>query len=204
MPINPTQHPVLDSIQQRWSPYRFDSKPVEDAKILRCMEAARWAASSYNDQPWSWMVARRQDTEAFEKMVGCLLEANQAWAKNAGVLMISVIRTAFRSNGKPNRVALHDLGQAAAHMALQATEMGLQVHQMAGVNLSAARLVYKIPEGHQPETAIALGYADASEPTDELGHELKKREQGPRTRLSLGEQFFEGAWSDRAGFIPTT
>ena len=121
--------PLLPAISQLWSPYRFDPRPVESDKLIRCLDAARWAASSYNDQPWHFIVARREDSAAFQTALGCLLEANQAWAHNAGVLMLTVIRTTFRRGGKPNRVALHDLGAAATSLALQATGEGLQVHQ---------------------------------------------------------------------------
>ncbi len=198
MSVNPVEHSVTTPIANRWSPYRFDPRPVEDDKILGCLEAARWAASSFNDQPWSWMIARRQDKQAFDTMVGCLMDANQPWASKAGVLLISVIRTTFRRNDQPNRVALHDLGQAAAHLALQATELGLQVHQMAGVNLSLARETYQIPEGHQPETAIAIGYPDLTDPVDEAGKEMQKRELGSRTRFSIAQQVFAGSWGDSA------
>jgi len=200
--INPTEHPVLDAISHRWSPYRFERRIVEDDKILRCLEAARWAASSFNDQPWSWIVARRQDEEQFERMLGCLLEANRRWARNAGVLMLTVIRSRFATNNKPNRVALHDLGQAASHLALQATELGLQVHQMAGVNLSLVRQEYGIPDGHEPQTAIAIGYPDTSQPADDLAIELHRRESGARTRIALGEQVFSKKWGSQADFVP--
>ncbi len=202
MAVNPTDHPVLDVVRNRWSPYRFDSRPVEDEKLVQCLEAGRWAASSFNDQPWSWIVARRQDADQFDRMLGCLLEANQGWAGKAGVLILTVIRTTFAYNKKPNRVALHDLGQAAAQLSLQAAELGLQVHQMAGVNLSLVRQEYSVPDGHEPQTAIAIGYPDESEPADELARELHKREQGPRQRLPLGEQVFRGKWGDRAEFVP--
>ncbi len=201
MKVNPTDRSVLDSIDRRYSPYRFEDRIVEDELIVRCLEAARWASSSFNDQPWSWIVAKRQDGEAFKTMVDCLMESNQGWASRASVLMISVTRSTFRYNGQPNRVALHDLGQAVAHMALQATELGLQIHQMAGVNLGVARQKYAIPEGHQPETAIAIGYPDRSEPTDEAGQKLADREAGSRKRLTLAEQVFAGQWGKSADFV---
>lgn len=201
MKVNPTDRDVIDSIGGRYSPYRFEDRVVEDDKIVRCLEAARWASSSFNDQPWSWIVARRQDTDAFATMVGCLMDANQGWASKASVLMISVIRTTFRYNGQPNRVALHDLGQAAAHLSLQAAELGLQVHQMAGVNLGVARQKYSIPDGHQPETALAIGYPDRSDPTDEQGQKMRSREQGARKRLTLAEQVFAGQWGKSADFV---
>ena len=112
MSINPVEYPVLDVIANRRSPYRFLAQEVEQEKILCCLEAARWAASCFNAQPWSWILARRQDSEAFGRMVGCLMEANQPWAANAGALLLSVTRPTFEYNGKPNRMALHDLGRS--------------------------------------------------------------------------------------------
>ena len=147
MSINPVDRPVNDTIASRWSPYLFQPKAIEDDKLITCLEAARWAASSFNDQPWFWIIARRQDPPAFAKMVGCLMEANQGWAQDAGALMLTAIRPTFAYNQKPNRVALHDLGQAACQLSLQAVSLGLQVHQMAGVNLSRVRQEYAIPAG---------------------------------------------------------
>lgn len=202
MPVNHPDHPISDVLAERWSPYRFEPREVEEEKLLRCLEAARWSASSFNDQPWSWIVSRRQDTNAFEKMLTCLLEANRGWAQHAGVLMLSVTRSTFRYNGKPNRVALHDLGIASAQLTVQATESGLHVHQMAGVNLSLVRQQYQIPEGHEPQTALAIGYLDQSEPADEEAKELQKRQEGPRERLTLREQVFSGQWGRPATFLP--
>jgi len=201
MSTNPVEQPVLDAIANRWSPYRFLPREVEDEKLRCCLEAARWAASSFNDQPWSWIVACRQDREEFQRMVGCLMEANRGWASNAGALVLTVTRATFDYNGKPNRVALHDLGQAAAHLALQAVSLGLQAHQMAGVNLSLIRQVYGIPEGFDPQTAIAIGYPDASQPVSEASKELAKRESGPRDRQPLSSQVFTGKWGDPAEFV---
>ncbi len=201
MPTNPTDHPVLEVISQRWSPYRFVPKEVEEEKLVQCFEAARWAASSFNEQPWFWIVARRQDSEKFEKMVGCLMEANQGWARNAGALILTAMRPTFSRNNKPNRVALHDLGQAAAHFALQATQLGLQVHQMAGVNLSQVRQEYGIPDDIEPQTAIAVGYRDSSKPDGELAEKLDERESGPRQRKKLSEQVFSEKWGNQAEFV---
>ncbi|MEM1069071.1 MAG: nitroreductase family protein [Planctomycetota bacterium] len=199
MSVNPVTQPVLDAIANRWSPYRFDGRGVEIEKLHACFEAARWAASSYNEQPWSFLVAHRDDSSEFARMLGCLLEANQAWAEHAGVLVLTVTHSSFQRNGKPNRVAQHDLGQAVAHFALQAASLGLQVHQMAGVNLSKVRQEYAVPEGFEPQTAIALGYPDPNDPDDELGQELKKRESGPRTRVGLNDQVFTGKWGNPSG-----
>lgn len=202
MTTNPTEHAVLAPIAARFSPYRFEPRAVEREKLVQCFEAARWAASSFNDQPWFWLVATRDDAAEFERMIGCLLEANQGWASRAGVLVLTVIRTSFAYNGKPNRVALHDLGQAAAHLALQATALGLQVHQMAGVDLDGVRLQYGIPAGYEPQTAIAIGYPDRSHPASEAEQNLNQREAGARQRHGLGQQVFSRQWNMPADFLP--
>jgi nitroreductase len=200
--INPVEYSVLESIQNRWSPYRFAPQLVEPDKLVRCFEAARWAASSFNDQPWGWIVATRDDTEQFEQMIGCLMGPNQGWARNAGALVLTVVRDSFAYNKKPNRVALHDLGQASAHLALQATALGLQVHQMAGIDQAAIRQQYGIPDSHEAQTAIAIGYPETSEPSDEASIELRKRETGSRQRHALGDLVFSGQWDKVADFIP--
>ncbi len=178
----------------------MDPRPVEDAKLLQCLEAARWAASSFNDQPWSWIVAKRENRDQFDRAVSCLMEANQGWAKNAGVLLFSVMRPNFQYNGSPNRVALHDLGQAAALMSVQAAEVGLQIHQMGGVNLSKVRAEYAVPGELEPQTAIAIGYPDLTEPTTEEETKMASREKGARTRKPLREQVFEGGFGQSASF----
>jgi len=198
---NPVDHPVIDAIRARWSPYRYAARTVEDDKLIRCLEAARWAASSFNDQPWSWIVAKREDTAAFATALGCLVEANQAWAQDAGVLILTCIRTDFAKTGKPNRVALHDLGIAACQLSLQAATLGLQVHQMAGVDLDAVRRRYELPTGVEPQTAIAIGYANEEPPRGDFQIELEQRQNGPRTRKSLSDQVFTGKFGSTAGFV---
>lgn len=199
--INPVQGNVLPVIAARWSPYRFDSRPVEDDKLRLVLEAARWSASSFNEQPWSWIVARRQDSDAFATMIGCLMDANRPWASRAGVLICTVMRTHFGYNQKPNRVALHDLGAAATQMTLQATAIGLQVHQMAGINTAQIRGAYKIPEGYEPQTAIAIGYADTSAPESDDDQELDDRQNGVRERHPLAEQVFSGQFGHAAEWL---
>jgi len=201
MTKNPTDRAVLAAISERFSPYRFAERSVEHEKLVQCFEAARWAASSFNDQPWFWLIAVRDDASEFDRMVGCLLEANQPWARRAGALVLTVIRTSFAYNGKPNRVALHDLGQAAAHLALQATTIGLQVHQMAGVDLDAVRQKYGVPDGFEPQTAIAIGYPDTSPPSSEEEKSYHQRESGARQRKELGQQVFGGKWKTPAEFL---
>ena len=201
MSKNPVDRPVIEPIAARWSPYLFLPQEIEEQKLLQCLEAARWAASSFNDQPWFWIVARRQDPVAYEKMLGCLLEANQGWAAHAGALILTAIRTRFAYNGKPNRVALHDLGQAACQLSLQATELGLQVHQMAGINLSRVRQEYRVPAEIEPQTAIAIGYPNQGDPIDDSQHAVAKRDTGERQRRPLAEQVFEDGWGNAATFL---
>ena len=189
---------LIDAIEKRWSPYRFVPQIVEDDKLVRCLDAARWAASSYNDQPWYFIVAKRENEAEFQTALGCLLEANQQWAKQAGVLLLTAIRTTFQMNNKPNRVALHDLGAAAAHLALQAAVEGLQAHQMAGVNLSQVRIAYSIPEGFEPQTAIAIGYPDTSAAAP--GDPLAERDAGERKRKSLEQFVYRGKWGQGVSF----
>ncbi|QEF99517.1 malonic semialdehyde reductase [Stieleria maiorica] len=200
MTTNPTLRDLVSPIEQRWSPYRFAPRPVEQEKLAQCFEAAAWAASSFNEQPWRWIVAHREQSDEFQKMLGCLMEANQAWAANAGVLVLTAYRRTFSRNENPNRVALHDLGQAAAHLALQAAAIGLQVHQMAGVNLSQVRTEYQVPDEFEPATAIAIGYPETSEPSDENARELAKREASARQRQPLSEQVFSESWGRSIGW----
>ena len=128
-------HPIHHLIRDRWSPRAFLDKAVEPERLLSLLEAARWAPSSYNEQPWIFLVATKEQPEEFEKMLGCLVEGNQGWAKAAPVLMISVAKLSFTKNNKENRCALHDVGLASAMLTLQAVELGLVTHGMAGIEI---------------------------------------------------------------------
>jgi len=192
-------HPILPILAERYSPYAFEPKPVEKQKLLSCLEAARWAASSFNEQPWVFLIAERENTAEFEKMLGCLMEANQAWAKHTGVLILTATKRTFTRNDNPNRVCEHDVALAVANLTVQATHEGLAVHQMAGVNLSKARQVYNVPDTHDIVTAVAIGYATTPEhaATEELG----KRDAGPRTRKALSEFVFTGTWKNTSPVV---
>lgn len=126
-------YPIHELIANRWSPYAFDSRPVSKADVLSLFEAARWAASSYNEQPWHYLVATQDDPQEFAKLLSCLVEGNQGWAKAAPLLAISVASLNFRLNGKPNKAAIHDVGAAACSLTFEATVRGLAVHQMIGI-----------------------------------------------------------------------
>src|SRR5260370_29387447 len=129
----PTQHQVHELIQQRWSPRAFSPQPVPPEVLRSLFEAARWAPSSSNEQPWAFLVTTTDDKENHAKMLSTLVEFNQAWAKHAPVLVIAVSELAFAKNGHPNRNAFYDTGAPGAHLSLEATSPGLYVPQMAGV-----------------------------------------------------------------------
>src|SRR3984957_16309175 len=187
----PTAVPVNDLITHRWSPRAFDGRPVEPEKLRALFEAARWAASSYNAQPWSFIVATKDDPENYKRVLDTFVEFNQTWAKNAPVVALSVAAHKFPHNGEPNRHAFHDVGQAAANLATQATALGLQVHQMAGILPDKARQVFGIPEGYEAVAGIAMGYpGDASS----LPDHFREKEQAPRERKALSSFVFEGEW----------
>ena len=194
----PAGHPIHELIRERWSPRAFLEKPVEPAKLLSLLEAARWAPSSYNEQPWSFILARKEEPDAFAKLLGCLVEANQGWAKAAPVLMISVATKTFSHNGKPNRCAVHDVGLASENMTLQAVALGLATHGMAGIDQEKIRTEYGLPENSDAVAGWALGYA--GEP-DMLEGALKERELAPRERKELGEFVFGMKWGEKAPVV---
>ncbi len=180
-------------LEKRWSPVAFSPRAVESSKLRSVLEAARWAPSSFNEQPWVYLVATKDDPENFQKLLGCLLEGNRVWAQHAPVLMLSVAKLKFDLNGKPNRHALHDVGAASANLTFQATALGLYVHQMAGYDAEKARREFAIPEGYEPGAAIALGYMgdDAN-----LPEKLRGRNAAQRKRKALSEFVFRGKWGE--------
>jgi nitroreductase len=155
------------------------------------VEAARWAASSYNEQPWRYIVATKANADEFGRLLSCLVEGNQAWARAAPVVALGCTSLTFALNNKPNAAALHDLGLASATLALEATARGLFVHQMVGILPDRARVVYRIPEGVQPLTGLAIGYA-ADPNTSEA--KLRERDLAPRQRRKQAEFVFGGQW----------
>ncbi len=193
-----TDYPVHSLITDRWSPYGFSDAVPSKEDVLALFEAARWAASSYNEQPWSYIVATRDNQEEFDRLLGCLVEGNQGWAGNAPVLAISVASLTFTRNGKPNAAAQHDLGLAAGNLSLEATSRGLAVHQMIGILPDVARKTYQIPDDHQPLTALAIGYAADPE---SLPDALAERDRSPRERKPLSEFVFAGKWGTASDLV---
>lgn len=186
-----TSEPIHDLIRHRWSPRAFDSRPVEPEKLRSLFEAARWAASSYNAQPWYYIVGTKAEPENYKKILECLVEFNQGWAKSAPVLALSVAGLKFEHNGTPNSHAFHDVGQASAYLALEASNLGLQIHQMAGILPEKARQIFSIPEGYEAVAGIAIGYPGDSAT---LPEQLRAQEEGPRSRKPLDSFVFTGSW----------
>ncbi len=187
--------PVHDLIKRRWSPRAYSEKPVEREKLLSVLEAARWPASCFNEQPWHFVIATKEEPSAFEKLLFCLGDWNQSWAKHAPVLLLSVAATKFARNGKHNRHAWHDVGQAAASMSLQAVALGMFIHQMAGFDEEKARRAYQIPDHCEPVAAMTLGYPGSIE---DLPKDIQDLEREKRTRKPLKDFVFEGAWGETA------
>jgi len=193
-----TQYPIHDLLRRRWSPRAFSDRRVDPAIMRSLLEAARWAPSSYNEQPWSFIVATKDDTAEFSRLLSCLVEGNIQWAQHAPVLMVSVARLSFEDDGKPNRHAFHDVGLAVANLIVQATALGLVVHQMAGILPDKIRKLYGIPEGYEAVAGIALGYPGDPQ---SLPEGLRKRELAPRERKPLTEFVFSGSWGQTSPLV---
>lgn len=193
-----TDYPIHELLAERWSPYAFQDRSVSDADLRSLFEAARWAASSYNEQPWSYIVAKQENPEAFQTLLSCLVEGNQVWAKDAPVLALGIVRLKFVLNDQPNRAAVHDLGLAAGNLSLEATARGLFVHQMIGIVPERAREVYEIPEDSEAWTALAIGYR--GEP-NQLSEGLQERDLAPRQRKPLREFVFSGKWGKTSAIV---
>jgi len=194
----PIAHPTHEFIQHRWSPRAFSDKPVSPEVLRSLFEAARWAPSSNNEQPWAFLVATREEHEAHARMLSTLVEFNQTWAKHAPVLAIAVSELAFGRTGKPNRNAFYDTGAAVANLSFEATSRGLFVHQMAGFDAHKAIELFEIPTGWEPIAAFVIGYP--GEPAS-LPDPLRERELGPRERKPLESFVMGGHWGKSAAFL---
>ncbi len=185
-----TDHVIHELIANRWSPRAFAPEPVRDDDLLSMFEAARWAPSSNNLQPWRFMYFRK-GSDAYQQAFECLADFNQRWVGNAPVLIF----TAYKEKtpkGKENFHALHDLGLAVANFSLQAQAMGIAVHQMAGINWKQAQEEFDVPDGYHISTAIAVGYYGGDPET--LDDELKEMELAGRKRKPITSFVREGEW----------
>jgi nitroreductase len=157
---------------------------VSDAELQSLFEAARWASSSYNEQPWRFLVARKADEGVYKRFLELLVPANQAWAKTAPILIIMAAKRTFTHNGSPNRYGLHDAGQALAQLALQATALGLHAHAMGGFDYERARKELGIPADYEIGAAVAIGYL--SSPSDGPQNDRSRK---PLEEIVFGEKF---------------
>jgi nitroreductase len=191
-------HPIHDLIRHRWSPRAFADKPIP-ADVLRSLfEAARWAPSSNNEQPWAFIVATKEDSATHAKLLSTLVEANQVWANNAPVLAIAVAHMAFARNGNPNRTAFYDTGAAVADLTTEATSRGLVIHQMAGFDPRKAVELFSVPKDWEPAAAFVIGYPGDAQT---LPSTLRERELAPRTRKPLADFVMSEDWGQPATFL---
>jgi len=186
-------HALHDLIRQRWSPRAFDpTRSVRREDLLSILEAARWSASCFNDQPWRYLVCdKSSDPDSWQQLLACLAESNQVWARNAPVFLLTLAMSNFGHNAKPNRWAIYDTGAATANLSLQAVALGLAVHQMGGFDADKAREVFALPADCTPLSVAAIGYQAAADTLDEA---LQAKEVAPRSRKPLAELCFWGKW----------
>lgn len=185
---------VLPVLLNRWSPRSFSSRDVATADLRKVFEAARWAASAYNEQPWRYLVGTR-NSPTYEKIFSTLIGFNKSWAGSAPVLILGVTSTKFSHNGTENTYAIHDLGAASSYLTLEAAELGLTTHQMAGFDHEAVRKAFNIPADYAFGSVIALGYQ--GEPSALGNEQMIAMEVEPRERKPQSE-FVLSAWGEPA------
>jgi nitroreductase len=178
---------VHEIIARRWSPRSYAPRTIEPEKVRAIFEAARWSASCFNEQPWRFVIATRDNPAEFARLLGLLVEKNQAWAKDAGLLGITTGKRTFTANGSPDRFHMHDAGMALKSIMLQSTAMGLQAHGMAGFDAHRARTEFAIPDDFEVGAAFVVGYVEGPFNPPET-----------RTRHSLSNQVFTGTWGTPA------
>ncbi|RRA47656.1 nitroreductase family protein [Acidipila sp. EB88] len=191
-------YPIQTLIADRWSPFAFDDRPVGHLDLLALLEAARWSASAANEQPWSYLIATRDEPEEHARLLSCVEDVNMPWAKFAPVLMLGCARLTLEHSGQPYATAEHDLGLASANLVFEATARGLGVHQMIHIHRERARQLYQIPEGVKPVAGLAIGYAGAD---GRLSESFQKEDQVRRLRKPLESFVFSGSWSEIAPLL---
>lgn len=192
-----TTFPVHALIAGRWSPRAFTDASITPEDLGSLLEAARWAPSCYNEQPWRFIVARKEDEAAFARLAACLVDAN-GWAKQAAALVVTVAKATFTMTGEANAHAWHDVGLAAENLTLQAEALGLATHQMGGFDAEKARTTLGIPDDFTAVAMIAVGHPG---PADSLPEALAERERAPRERKPLADLAFQGAWNERPAWL---
>lgn len=192
----PSNHDIHDLVKDRWSPRAFDTtKSISDETLRSLFEAARWAPSSHNFQPWRFIVAKKEDSEAFKTMLECLLPFNQVWAANAAVLVTVIIEKRAADAERENFTAEFDSGLAVGNLSVEATARALHMHQMGAINRDKITETYAVPEGYYPMATIAIGHKGDAE---SLPDDLKAKELAPRQRRTMEEFVFAGTWGKAA------
>lgn len=192
-----SEHPILPVLTQRRSPRAYTDQAVPAEVLHQVFAAAASAASCFGEQPWRYLVGSKADSpEAFANILSSFAEFNQTWAKNAPVLGVGIAKLTFSHDNNPNAWAKYDVGQATATLAIEATELGLQVHQMAGFSPDSVRTAFNIPVGYEPVVVFTLGYPGNLAALPEA---LQEKETAPRVRKPLAEFVFEGSWPTPAG-----
>lgn len=186
---------IHELMQARWSPRAFDpNRAVAEEDLIALLEAARWAPSCFNDQPWRFIVCNKAaDETSWQNAFSTLAEKNRLWAKNAPVLILAVAMGNFNHNGNPNRWAMYDTGAASVSLCLQAVALGLSVHQMGGFDAGKAREVFNLPADCTPMAMMAVGYQGDAELLDNA---FKEAEAAARTRAALSDRFYLGQWGN--------
>lgn len=190
----PVDFPINRLIAGRWSPRALSPARIDRAVIATLFEAARWAPSSFNEQPWRYLIATKDDPEGYERLASLLVPGN-SWARNGYILALSVTHLQFERNGKPNPHAWHDVGAASENMFLQASELGLYMHQMAGFDREKARSLLAPDAQLEPVAMIAIGYP--GDPSS-LADQQRAAEAAPRQRMPITGFVFEGGWGKPA------
>ena len=181
-----TDHPVSEIIARRWSARAFSTRPVEFSKLLSILEAARWAPSSRNEQPWRYIVFTSDNPEMLKKAQSVLKEIND-YAKRAPILICAITKKTYSENGNPNRLHFHDLGAANENMFLEAFNQGLIMHEMGGFDVQKAREIFNVQEDYEVGIMIAIGYQDTYHV---LPDRLRYKAFTPRVRKPLSEIVF--------------
>jgi len=178
-----TNQPILELFKNRWSARSFSDKSISKESMHTILEAATWAASASNEQPWIYQFALK-GSQGFDAIFNCLMPGNQPWNKHAAAFIVAIARTTLSASGKPNPYAEHDLGMANAHILLQASAMDIITHPMAGFDKTKMTEVLKLSDTENVICVIALGYLDTPEKLEEP---FKSRETATRTRKRLDE-----------------
>jgi len=186
---------ILEIIQERWSPYAFSSAPVEEYKLKAMFEAAGYAPSCNNEQPWQFVYATQDEKAVFNDFAGFLTDTNKIWAKNAYALVISLARKKFSQSGRPNRWAFHDTGMAVSNLLMQALALDVYVHQMGSYSIEKVKEYFRLSADIEPVAMMAVGYLGDG---TGLLPELLKKDESRRPRKSISEFVFKNSLSDPA------